>query len=360
MRPLNLQQNYRLASLDYLRGLSAFGIMVFHYLMWSVRQPDSADFLGRVGIYGVVIFYMLSGITLFHVYSEQIGSPSKTGLFSYFTARFFRIYPLLWLLTIATLVVKKEEYSLQTEFLNFTGLFSIYHWGDTICYGAWSIGNELVFYLFFPLFIFLSNRSKLLFAALSAGLVCIFFWYTFWFMDSSKPLSAEYWMPYINPLNQVQYFLGGYLIGYFTKNLALSAAFTLPLIIISILAFIYYPAAGDAMALVSGFNRIAFTIICLLLCLGVYKSGIRLPGPLHFVFGSLGEISYSLYLLHPLTAYIFPRLFKGCFTYAPMVGLLSGFIFTILLSYILYNVFERSFMKIGKFVSRKMTSDSQK
>ncbi len=356
MTPALPQPNNRLASLDYLRGLSAFGIMVFHYVMWTTRQPDSADFLGRVGIYGVVIFYILSGITLYHVYNEQIGSPAKTGLIKFFTARFFRIYPLLWLLTLVTLLIKREDFSLETKILNFTGLFSLYHWGDTICYGAWSIGNELVFYLFFPLFVFISKWSKPMFAALSCVLVLIFLWYTFRVMDSSKPLTVEYWVPFINPLNQVPLFLGGYLIGYFTKKLVIPLNVTLPLIVLSILAFLYYPVAGDAMLLVSGFNRVVFTLICLLLCFAVYKSGVRLPGPLHAVFGTLGEISYSVYLLHPLSAYIFPRLFRGSFPHASLAGLCGGFAFAILLSFFLYRFFELPFMKLGKIVSGKLIS----
>ena len=70
----------RLSSLDYLRGLAAFGVMVFHYSMWNFGLFKAEDFLGRVGLYGVAIFYVLSGITLYHVYFDKIGSPSAAGL----------------------------------------------------------------------------------------------------------------------------------------------------------------------------------------------------------------------------------------------------------------------------------------
>jgi len=350
---------HRLASLDYLRGLSALGIMIYHYVMWNTSPPGSASFLGRTGIYGVVVFYILSGITLYHVYNEQIGSPSRTGLIKYFSARFFRIYPLLWLLSVASIIIKKEDFSLETKILNYTGLFSVYHWADTLCYGAWSIGNELVFYLFFPVFIFLSKWSKPLFAALSGGLLLIFLWFTFRVMNSAKPLS-DYWVQFLNPLNQVQLFLGGYLIAYFTKKLVIPLYFTLLLILLSIFTFVYYPASGDTMALVSGINRIVFCLICLLLSFSVYKIAVRLPGPLHFIFGTLGEISYSLYLLHPIVAYIFPRLFRSFSIQAHLASLCTSFGCTIVLSFILYRFYERPFMKLGKFVSRKMTSDSQK
>jgi len=60
----------RLNSLDYLRGIAAFGIMIYHYSSWTFGRFHADNFMGRVGVYGVAIFYVLSGLTLFHVYHE--------------------------------------------------------------------------------------------------------------------------------------------------------------------------------------------------------------------------------------------------------------------------------------------------
>ncbi len=62
----------RLYNLDYLRGLSAFAIMIYHYLSWTYNKYSSDDFLGRLGIYGVSIFYVLSGLTLYYVYHKKM------------------------------------------------------------------------------------------------------------------------------------------------------------------------------------------------------------------------------------------------------------------------------------------------
>lgn len=65
-----MKQSGRLHNLDYLRGLAASGIMIYHYSMWTNGHADIDSFICRVGVYGVSIFYVLSGLTLFVVYQE--------------------------------------------------------------------------------------------------------------------------------------------------------------------------------------------------------------------------------------------------------------------------------------------------
>ena len=87
----------RLHNLDYLRGLAAFGIMIYHYLSSSIGRFSSESFMGRLGIYGVSIFYVLSGLTLYHVYHEQM-KPSIVDTISFFKKRvieYFLYYGLL-------------------------------------------------------------------------------------------------------------------------------------------------------------------------------------------------------------------------------------------------------------------------
>ena len=344
----------RLSSLDYLRGLAAFGVMVFHYSMWTFGLFYSENFLGRIGIYGVSFFYVLSGLTLYHVYFEKMGPPSKNGLTDFAIKRIFRIMPLLWLLSLATILLENNTYSIETIIINFTGLISVMHWDDTICYGAWSIGNELAFYLFFPVFIFLSKRSKVLFSVFSLAILLVYLWFAFVRMDSSKTL-GDYFADYTNPLNQVFLFLGGYLIGLLSKNITIPKIAGLLLIAAGILAFIFYPVNGDSIHLVTGFNRIFFTLICLVVCFSFYKTDFGLPRMAHKAFQTLGEISYSVYLVHPITWHILSKVLKKYYPeIPPIVKILTGFVFSLLIAYLVYRVFELYFMNLGKKVSKKL------
>jgi peptidoglycan/LPS O-acetylase OafA/YrhL len=114
--------------------------------------------MGRLGIYGVSIFYVLSGLTLYYVYYEKI-KPSKEDIISFFKKRVFRIFPLLWLVTIIAILLSRKMPGFTNLFLNLSGLFGFLRWDKYLSPGVRSIGNELVFYIFFPFFI-LSIKSS--------------------------------------------------------------------------------------------------------------------------------------------------------------------------------------------------------
>ena len=67
-----MQPQQRLHELDYLRGLAAVGIMAYHYSTWAFGAQEANSFLSRVGIYGVAIFYVLSGQALTYVYASTL------------------------------------------------------------------------------------------------------------------------------------------------------------------------------------------------------------------------------------------------------------------------------------------------
>lgn len=154
---MSSSQGARLSNLDYLRGVAALGILVYHYTSWTLGVPSAQTPLGRVGIYGVAIFYVLSGLTMYHVYAGRMDSLRQVRTF--FVRRAFRIFPLLWLVSIATLVLARKWPDPVTAFLNATGLFGFVDWDGYIALGAWSIGNELVFYALFPLVVLTLRRG---------------------------------------------------------------------------------------------------------------------------------------------------------------------------------------------------------
>ncbi len=62
----------RIESLDWLRGLMAIAIMFYHLTSWHITPLDSSSVLGRLGIYGVSVFFILSGLSMAVVYSNFI------------------------------------------------------------------------------------------------------------------------------------------------------------------------------------------------------------------------------------------------------------------------------------------------
>ena len=78
----------------------------------------------------------------------------------FFRKRFFRIYPLLWLATIVSILISKKTANPSDVLLNLSGLFGFVKWDTYFATGAWSIGNELVFYSLFPVLILVFRKKN--------------------------------------------------------------------------------------------------------------------------------------------------------------------------------------------------------
>lgn len=333
--------NSRLRNLDYLRGIAAFSIMIYHYSFELHGNFDASTIMGRIGIYGVSVFYVLSGLTLYHVYQKKMVSTYDVG--DFFKKRIFRIFPLLWLATLAYVVLARELPNFQMLVLNLTGFFGFVSWDKYYATGAWSIGNELVFYIFLPAFVILSRWMKPMFIGLAVLISLLYVYFSF-IVISGETLAAQ-WHNYTNPFNQVFLFLGGFLIGLIFQNTRMPNTVALALLTIGAGIFILTPAKGDLINIVTGYKRIAFTASCLLICLSFYKLG-TLPKFMDRPLSILGEASYSVYLLHPLV-YIAVAMILGKFM-SKLALIAISVPVTIAASYLVYQYFEKYFIRLGK------------
>lgn len=313
----------RLYTLDYLRGLAAFGIMFYHLTQWAYGPHDPNSFIGKVGYYGVSIFYVLSGLTLYHVYFKKMRI-ENVGKF--FIKRFFRIFPLMWVVMLFTIWLQ-GPFSLQMIAANITGLFGFIRPWAYIGTGMWSIGNELVFYVFFPAFVLFYKKDHSSIWIIGVALFVIYLYFAF-FEDYS-------WQSYVNPLNQVFLFYCGFMIGLKTPAVKHSWIF----VVAGVVLFILWPATSVS-DLVTGWGRLVFTLCCLLVVYGFYRLDFKF---LHWPLSKLGEASYSVYLVHPLVYFGIAQLNLNAF-----VTVTSCIIVTLALSYLLYTQFERRFIDLAR------------
>jgi exopolysaccharide production protein ExoZ len=331
----------RINNLDYLRGLMALGIMTYHFSSWTFGTFESDTLLGIVGIYGVSIFYVLSGLTLYLVYKDSLTLKS-TGEF--FVKRIFRIYPLLWLSIVLTLIVVVKSIKGQPLLLNFTGAFGFLDPAKYITNGAWSIGNELVFYVIFP-FVLLANRfSKIAIELFFIASLALGIYFAFDILSSHSTL-AKQWPTYVNPFNQLFLFVGGVLIGKLINSYRNnSIAILLFAAIVVFLAF--EPISGNQINIVTGWNRLLFSGVAFALTIAFFLFDYSVPKLVDTVLSKLGHISYSLYLLHAVVFWFVARYINRGEHVVLFFIVAMGF--TIFLSYLSYNYFEVKFMRIGK------------
>lgn len=342
----------RIYSLDYLRGISAFLIMIYHFLSWTYGDFSSENTLGRFGLYGVSIFFILSGLTLYNVYYST-SQLNRINLSEFFIKRIFRILPLLILTTLTYILLFEKKADLSTVILNITGLFGYFEWDNYIATGAWSIGNEIVFYTIFPFFIFFLRKKKL-FATLMYLLSFLTFIFFAFVLIKGNNFSDLEWTYYTNPFNQLFLFFSGIVIGHFLCDKKIHQTTIVVLLTITLLLFISIPVHGERINLIKGYNRIYFSFISIAITGLFFKLNSIKLNVLHSSLLKLGEMSYALYLIHPITWNIYiilkgkiigENIYLPNYINLPLVCILSIFI-----SHFVYILFEKKFIKIGRFI----------
>jgi len=337
----------------------AISIMLYHLTSWHYFPLDSSVFLGRLGVYGVSVFFVLSGLSMAIVYSKFI--VDRQSIVAFYIRRIFRIWPLLWLcialVTIAT-IVKGGEVSLVKIFLNLTTLFGFISPDSYINTGAWSIGNEMVYYAFTPIILMMyeKNRVKGNLSLLFSFIVTLVF--SFFLLNSETSL-REQWHIYINPFNNMFLYIAGISIYYNLKSLNIGLLGAIVLFGLAIATFMFYPAYGDKIAIVTGTNRLVFLFSSIILVVAFYKFPRYdlIPKGVQYPLEQFGIATYGVYLLHPIVnmyvSYAFRKvgLENSALLFAVVVVL------TIASAIVSFNYFEKKIIKLGKGVTTNMVAN---
>ena len=187
--------------------------------------------------------------------------------------------------------------------------------------------------------------------------MAISIYFAFFIFTENQPLGPQ-WPTYVNPLNQVILFVSGLILGFFTLKtppgkIKILSAFVL---VAALLFFTFYPATGDRIALVVGWNRIVFLVLSITICAAVYLSNLQLPAMLHKPLALTGEISYGLYLLHPIVySVIFGANKILKLGLNPLFLMVIAFVSAYIVSFLVYRYFEIPFINLGKKLAAKLT-----
>ncbi|MCF0041858.1 acyltransferase family protein [Dyadobacter fanqingshengii] len=343
----------RIHSLDYLRGLAALGIMFYHMHLLNFGETDASSPLAVIKIYAVAIFFILSGLTLYKVYFDSFNT---NGIRTFFIKRILRIVPLLWLATILTFLLSEESYTLKKMAVNMLVLPGILKPEMFVANGAWSIGNELGFYVLFPVILLLTQRNVNYLILLLIAFLIPFFYFTYIVLDPASTLGAQ-WSKYVSPLNQFVFFLVGMGLGALRKPHPALVKFAPYFASVVVIALFTYPVQGEPIQLAAGNNRIVFSALTTLLCYLIYIADFSfLPASVQWGLSTLGEISYSVYLIHPIV-FVLTRIALGNIAVSQPY-LLIGITITasLIVSYFLYQYFEKYFMGLAKHFKKPVAT----
>jgi peptidoglycan/LPS O-acetylase OafA/YrhL len=312
MQELNLPLA-RVLGWDLLRGLCALAVCTYHLFYWM----DIAA-LHTYGMYGVYLFFVLSGASLAYTYGEKISSASFS-FKDFLLTRYSRLMPLFAALLVLELPWKLSQEPQTMEFLgklllNLLLMFGFYQpAAQSMLVGGWSLGIEAVFYLLFPMMMW-SLRIPYLGWSVWLGLLVL---QAVWIMatvGSDSGYDANQ-LAYHHVPAFAAYFFGGCLIGNARRLQGRRARLETWRGFVAIFcgfALMMALNAGDPTRVLTGWRGIVLTALCFLLVTGAGRlevNDLRVSA----VAVRLGNATYGLYLMHPvlffgLTWVVLPKL----------------------------------------------------
>jgi peptidoglycan/LPS O-acetylase OafA/YrhL len=350
----------RLNALTSLRFVAA-AMIVLHHLrgLFGVPQNVGDPF---VLDHGVAFFFVLSGFVLTYSYPslEHVGTPR------FLRARIARIWPahlaslaLLFLVFPHDLRSAVPQYSIKQLVANVT---LIHGWIPLLRYYfsfnavSWSISTEFGFYLCFPLLI--RNWRRTWASKLAAGFLLLVAMIA---MGNAWP-EMEASLTYVNPLGRLFEFILGMTAALWWQMIGSRVRLTRAvgtLIELSTIALVvmcmYYSAptavwaqpwigsAGTAWLVHGGVTCVPFALLIVVMA---FEAGFIAKALTGFVPVLLGEISYSVYLLHQLLTrfyWQYPRAFSAVPNWA---GLAVFVILLLLMAHLMWRLIERPLRRL--------------
>lgn len=352
----------RIFGLDAFRGTAAILVFLFHFYTmflnnqkWPILngQIELSAFL-TAGHLGVTIFFVLSGFLIF------LSFMNSKSLKEYFHRRFSRIIPLALIYIIIIFLWNGNYHAanfwdMGAHFLFIQSFFiKTYHGGFPI---MWTLSLEMLFYLFIPVFFWLTKASKkrfwiwiiLLLAInfLYRGYVSQFFseWNTFERIFYSEQLWGRF-----------DQFAFGIILGYMyaTKDKTAKINKYINEILIGlgitgfVLLYYFFGIIG------SNFREYLFLQVFLHSAIGAFFA-IFLQGFMHTKNVTLkkilspnwlqyiGKISYGIYLWHFPILYSFQQL-----KWSPLSAFFATLFLTLIISILTWNLVEKPFLKFHK------------
>ncbi len=302
------ERTNRLGAIDGLRGYLALFVFAHHFILtWYWKntthwwRPKEVYFQ-NIGLIGVMIFFMITG----YLFTTKIlEKKHKTNWLKLYISRIFRIYPLYLfaLFVISVIIFINPEHRVN---LNFSLFFSQYcdwllfngvnlHTHDhshlIIAGVEWTLRYEWFFYLSLPFiaFIITLNRWFALLLSLFAAL---------YFYQNERLFSFEtvYFLFFI--IGGLAAVLYRYLETYISKYI--DNFFVSFIITVALFYAIFYKNI---------FDPVAISLISLFFISIAW--GNSLFGLMHKRASILlGEISYSIYLLHGVVIYMLFTIFE--------------------------------------------------
>jgi peptidoglycan/LPS O-acetylase OafA/YrhL len=338
----------KLISIQFLRAFACLTVLIFHVFQKMDIKPFGNYYLS--GGYGVDLFFIISGFLIF------ITTKENDSWKVFLIKRIFRIFPLYWVAFFLFYILLNTENNFSA-FYFLQNLFLIPWNGElttkSLLVGvAWSTVIEVYFYLVFTVILFFKIKKKYIIALLFSLLILIKVIYYFNPIDINN-IEVFNFIYSVAGKTFIIPFIIGIFIGMFYENSRVSTFifnnkyifkifFFKIIILYLILLFFQYKQ----------FNSYLITTIFFSLWLMVDKfANINYNSKISTFFNHIGNISYSIYLLHMLVIELLITLFeiKDVF-----IVLLLTILITFIISFTTYNFIEKPLINKSKLIVKNI------
>ncbi|CAH9053376.1 hypothetical protein PSECIP111854_01158 [Pseudoalteromonas sp. CIP111854] len=327
----------QIRKLNTLRALAALIVFFTHFS--DITNWFDGILGGGSGAYGVMLFFMLSGFLMSHLYLDK--KFTKEHIKHYFIARGARVLPLYLLVVFCSYFFTIAEMDVLYNIPDFNTLLGhlLFVYGESV---LWSIPPEIQFYLIFVIFWSLSNaRAGYIYVGAVAVMMLLFF-------TNFPRISGDFnGIPYnlFSILRTLPFFFVGVVFGMHYKSAKIPDYlkkhwFVLSLCLIPLMYPEFTPVTSDAK------NRMWLSYEVLLVMSAVFFCVVFLVPNNNILLANklgdfVGKISYSLYLLHmPII------LMVNEWEIAIEFKLILSLSLSLLVAYISFCCFERPIAKM--------------
>lgn len=361
-----------LLSLQYLRGIASLLVVLYHArgeLNGVYAQTDLGNLLFSNGYIGVDLFFMISGFVI------MLSTEKDSSSLSFVTKRFFRIYPVYFTCLMFFMFASSKPIDgnfLKALFFINLNLASHAPWfGYTLVYTAWTLMFEVFFYIIFTIAMSISWRYRLQIASLIilATVSSLNYIYNGGFKISGYDAipvapNASDIMLVARVLSSPMFFefIAGMVIYWLYSKIKPSEnllKLSKPILLTAVMLFLLFFMSGYNGG--HGLFNCGIFAAVLLTALVIYEKShsIKNSPLLHY----LGDISYSLYLVHPLVLITLSSGVIVTAAYSPHKGVANLYLILIacfVISTALYVFIEKRFVRIARILISKFRPLHQK
>jgi peptidoglycan/LPS O-acetylase OafA/YrhL len=361
--PIVSGQPRRLQGVDALRGVAASMIVVFHVIgLNQLKVPAALSFVPAYFGFGVPLFFIISAFSLFYTYFDRLTGTDQ--VVDYLMRRFTRIAPLFYAMLVVWILTAHFKFRQSVNpaelLANLAFFFNfIPAWQTSIVWAGWSIGVEFLFYALLPMLIALLRTTR---ASIIALVFCVGLAWSF----QRSPAAPDYGFFKYGP-----FFAMGIVVWQFFRTTAVSArklaaTGSLAAAILFAAIMVWPGRISSFIWSTLSWRDSEFYLLGGVLALLVYSQALH---PIIVISNRLtrflGEISFSLYLLHPWIimscrpAYVFlaAKLSPGlCFCFATA----GTFAVVVPAAWVSYRIIEAPGMALGKSWARNQQASAAK